>query len=42
MQPAGHTYSETDLLLERLKEVHGEPRSHIPPEVERHGQRQRR
>ena len=37
-----HTYSDTDQLLERLKEVHGEPRYDIPPELEKHGQRQRR
>jgi hypothetical protein len=41
--PGGHSYNETDLLLERgLKEVHGEPRADIPPELERHGRRQRR
>jgi hypothetical protein len=39
--PGGHTYSDTDQLLERLKEVHGEPRYDIPPELEK-GQRQRR
>jgi hypothetical protein len=31
----GHTYSETDQLLERLNEVHGEPRCDIPPELEK-------
>ena len=36
-----HSYSGTDQLLERLKEVHGESRYDIPPELEKHGQRQR-
>jgi hypothetical protein len=31
----GHVYSNADRLLERLKEVHGEPRFDVPPELER-------
>jgi hypothetical protein len=28
-----HTYRDTDLLLEGLKEVHGNPHYDIPPEM---------
>jgi hypothetical protein len=31
----GHVYSNTDRLLERLKEVYGEPRFDIPPQLEK-------